>query len=85
MFFQPLVLDMADATVTVTAVTFHPRRYGVYVDGELYKSTEIYQSERVLTEVMEEFAVEETNRMDVDYDYWTGAPETLEEVEEEFE
>lgn len=76
---------MGEAKVSVTAVTFHPRRYAVYVDGDLYECAELYQSERVLTDAMEEFVVEDTRRIDVDYDFWTGAPETLDELGEEFE
>lgn len=75
---------MPSDSVTVTTVEFHPRRFGVYVDGELYKCREMYQSDELLRDVMEEFTVEETNKMSVDYNYWEGAPETLEEVEEEF-
>lgn len=68
----------------VTAVTFHPQRFAVYVDDELYDQTELYDSERILLNVMEEHNVTETETKSFDYDFWEGAPERLSDIEKEY-
>lgn len=72
-------------SVEITTVMFHPRRYAVYVDGELYDSCESHGSDEIVRDAAKEFDIDEENHLEAEYDYWEGAPKTVNDIEKEYQ